>query len=61
MDKSNIEISNYINSLNKFLYKYLIFNFIINICLYFFSNVNLGFILYILIVLFFFYKYFQNL
>ena len=59
MDKSKIEISNYINSLNNFLYKYLIFNFIINICLYFFSNVNLGFIFYILIVLFFFINIFK--
>ena len=51
---TTLNVSDYIDSLNNFLYKFLLVNFIINIFLYYYSDVNLASIIYIVVEIFFF-------
>ena len=64
MNDDDLTFSNYIDTLDNFLFKFLLINFLLNIILYFFPNENLALLIYFIVEIFFFitiFKIYKNI
>ena len=59
MQEKNLNLSNFIDSLDSFLVRFVLINFLLNILLFYFPDENLATFIYITVEIFFFMKIFK--
>ncbi len=59
MQEKNLNLSNFIDSLDSFLVRFTLINFLLNILLFYFPDENLATFIYIIVEIFFFMKIFK--
>ena len=59
MQEKNLNLSNFIDSLDSFLFRFVLINFLLNILLFYFPDENLATFIYITVEIFFFMKIFK--